>query len=115
MEFDITLIIAFVVGLLFGLVSQGSQVLAAFIRSQKARIPQEWHWALDDVAAIAVRAAEQIWLNHKGEAFNRLDYAKDIVSSEAARLGIVYDEAMITALIEAKVYELFKSDTAASG
>jgi hypothetical protein len=39
---------------------------------------------------------------------NKLEYAKDIVRDEAARLGVTYDEDMLTAMIESKVYELLK-------
>jgi hypothetical protein len=109
-EIDITLVIVFVVGLVFGLISQGSQVVQSFVRAQKSRVPEEWHWALDDVAAIGVRAAEQIWQSNKDEVFDRFEYAKNIVSDEAARRGVVYDDDMITALVESKVYEILNSD-----
>ena len=108
MEIDITLIIAFVIGLLFGFVSQASQIIQAFVKVQKSRLPAEWHWAIDDIAAIAVRAAEQIWAGKKDASMNKLEYAKDIVRDEAARLGVTYDEDMLTAMIESKVYELLK-------
>jgi hypothetical protein len=107
MEFDITTLIVFLVGLLFGLASQSSAVVQAFVNAQKARVPQEWHWAIDDVTSIAVRAAEQIWLGKKDAGKEKLDYSLNIVRAEAARMGITYDEAMLTALIEAKVNELF--------
>jgi hypothetical protein len=110
MEFDITLVIMFVIGLIFGLVSQGSQVVQAFVRKMKGRVPSEWHWMIDDVAAVAVRAAEQIWRSKQYEVFDRLEYAKDRVRAEAARLNISYDEEMLTALIEAKVFELLNAD-----
>jgi hypothetical protein len=108
MEIDITLIIAFVIGLLFGLVSQAHQIIDAFVKFQKSRIPSEWHWAIDEIAAIAVRAAEQIWAGKKDAGAAKLEYAKDIVREEAARLGVTYDEQMLTALIEAKVFELLR-------
>jgi len=109
MEIDITLIVAFVIGLLFGLVSQAYQIIDAFVKFQKARIPAEWHWAIDDIASIAVRAAEQIWAGKKDAGAAKLDYAKEIVREEAARLGVTYDEQMLEALIESKVFELLKT------
>jgi ABC-type enterochelin transport system permease subunit len=110
MEIDITLVIAFVVGLLFGFVSQAHQIIDAFVKFQKSRLPAEWHWAIDEIAAIAVRAAEQIWAGKKDASLDKLEYAKDIVRDEAARLGVTYDEQMLTALIEAKVFELLHKE-----
>ena len=108
MEFDITPVIVFVVGAVFGLISTAVTILSQRAKSLRQRVPEDYQWLLDDLCETAVKAAQQVFGKVASAEENRdkLEYAKEYVKGRAAAYGITYDEAAIVANIEAHVYDL---------
>jgi hypothetical protein len=107
MELDITLIIVFVAGLLFGGLSKLVELVG--IRAMEARktVPAEWSWLVGELADTGVKAAEQVWRGQEGKAAEKFEYAYNFVKIELAQRGLKFSETAVDALIEAKVFELF--------
>ena len=107
MEIDITLIVIFVVGLVFGALSKLVEYVSVNLLQAKSKTPEQWHWLIDDLIDTGVKAAEQVWRGEKDAAKKKLEYAFNYVSTELKRYGLKFDERLIYAKIEAKVFELF--------
>jgi hypothetical protein len=112
MEIEITPVVLFVLGLLFGLLSEGVRWIGRQFSRLKTQVPPEWDWAVDELVTIGVRAAEQIWRGHEDNAKNKLDFAYNYVVTELKQRGLKIDEGLIRARIEAKVFELFNEQKA---
>ena len=107
MEIDITVIIVFVIGLLFGLLGQGVNWLKAYLAGARGKVNQDWVWVLDEIAAIGVRAAEQVYKGQKDKALEKLNYAANYLAIEAEKRGLKLDRKQIETIIEAKVFDIF--------
>lgn len=107
MEFDITPLVIFVIGLLFGLLSEGVRWLGRQATRLRTQAPPEWDWAIDELVTIGVRASEQVWRGEKDAAQSKFKYAENYVLEELKKHNLKIDDALIRARIEAKVFELF--------
>ena len=107
MEIDITLIVVFLVGLVFGALSKLVDFLGAEWAKAKTRVPSEWEWLVDDLVESGVRAAEQIYSSHEDAGRQKYQIAFDYVVAALKERGLTVDENQIRVLIEAKVNKLF--------
>jgi len=110
MEIDITVIIVFVIGLLFGLLGQGVNWLKAYLAGARGKVNSDYVWIVDEIAAIGVRAAEQVYKGKKDKALEKLNYAANYIVIEAEKRGIKMNRAEVETVVEAKVHELFAQD-----
>jgi hypothetical protein len=106
MEFDITPILIFAVGVLFALLSEGTRWLTVHLFRLKSQVPGEWAWLVDDLVGVGVKAAEQVYAGRKDAGAAKLDYVIKFVQVELKNYGLKFDRAIIEARIEAAVYEM---------
>jgi len=106
MDFDITVLLVFAVGLIFGVLANVRPSVSKWIEQMRGKIPADWQWLVEDIIDTGVKAAQQVYKAEDGPT--KLAYALNFVSTELKQRGIKYDEAQIVAMIEAKVFELFK-------
>jgi hypothetical protein len=107
MDIDITPVVIFALGLIFGALSKLAEIVGLRFFETKQKTPQEWTWLIDDLIDVGVKAAEQVWRGEKDAAKKKLEYAYNYVTLELKRNGVRFDDKLIYARIEAKVYELF--------
>jgi hypothetical protein len=103
----VTLIIA-----LIGAVAGG--LLTLFVKGKKGVkeeidriVPDEWHWALENGARIAVKAAEQLFDEEANG--DKLDWAIKYVFDYMDKVGLALNESdrlLIQGAIEKAVYDL---------
>jgi len=106
MDFDITVLLVFAVGLIFGMLTKFAPYVSNWIGQLRGQLPADWDWLTDEIIDTGVKAAQQVYKEQDGPA--KLAYAKDFIYAVLKQRGIKYDEAQIVAMIEAKVFELFK-------
>ncbi len=95
---DVTDILIAIIGLIVAVLT------AKVIPWVKGKIgAQSWN-TLQQVAAIAVAAAEQIGGKASLPGTDKLDYALAQVKAALAKQGITYNDATVLAAIEAAVY-----------
>ena len=106
MEIDITLVLVFIIGLLAGGISKVIEVVTMRVYDAKKSVPAEWHWLLDELAKVGVKAAEQVYRGQKDAAQKKLKYAYNYITITAKGYGLTFDDKTIYAKIEAEVGEI---------
>ena len=86
------------------LVTGISTVLMTRTAALRSKVPQSWDWVLSDIAAIGVKAAQQLFKGADNTA--AFAFAANFLVAGAAKAGIPLSESAVQGLIEAAYFDL---------